>query len=182
MKFLPRKYRESQSDWFGKRSISWSICIVVRRQADQFESQGFVHIIHNCTQGSSTVVSIMAHMLRTLKSENPEINQEFFRQDNAGCFHSTYTIFSASTIKKEVGIRVAEIGFSDPLGGKGPTDRMAATTKGHITRFINEGNNVTYAKEMENAILSHGGLPGIRVVMLDSLREPETVLNNAPGD
>ena len=28
---------------------------------------------------------------------------------------------------------------------------------------------------MENAILSHGGLPGIRVVTLDSLREPETV-------
>ena len=59
---------------------------------------------------------------------------------------------------------------------------MATTTKGHITRFINEGNNVTYAKEMENAILSHGGLPGIRVVILDSLREPETVLNNATED
>ena len=28
---------------------------------------------------------------------------------------------------------------------------------------------------MENAILSHGGLPGIRVVMLDGLGEPETV-------
>lgn len=99
MKFLPRKYRESQSDWFGKRSISWSICIVVRRQADQFESQGFVHIIQNCTQGSSAVVSIMAHILRTSKSEHPEINQAFFRQDNAGCYHSTYTILSVPTIE-----------------------------------------------------------------------------------
>ena len=99
MKFLSRKYRESQSDWFGKRSISWSICIVVRRQADQFESQGFVHIIHNCTQGSSAVVSIMAHILRTSKSEHPEINQAFFRQDNAGCYHSTYTILSVPTIE-----------------------------------------------------------------------------------
>ena len=99
MKFLPRKYRESQSDWFGKRSISWSICVVVRRQADQFESQGFVHIIQNCTQGSSAVVSIMAHTLRTSKSEHPEINQAFFRQDNAGCYHSTYTILSVPTIE-----------------------------------------------------------------------------------
>ena len=175
MKFLPRKYRESQSDWFGKRGISWHISVVVRRRADQFESQGFVHIIQNCTQGSSAVVFIMAHILRTLKSEHPEINQAFFRQDNAGCYHSTYTILSVPTIEKEAGIRVAEIGFSDPQGGKGPADRMVATIKGHITRFINEGNNVTNVKEIENAILSHGGLPGIRVVMLDSLGEPETV-------
>ena len=48
------------------------------------------------------------------------------------------------------------IAFSDPLGGKGPADRMAATIKGHITRFINEENNVTNAKEMGNTILSHG--------------------------
>lgn len=178
MKFLPRKYRESQSDWFGKRGISWHISIVVRRRADQFESQGFVHIVQNCTQGSSAVVSIMAYILRTLKSEHPEINQAFFRQDNAGCYRSTYTILSVPTIEKEAGIRVAEIGFSDFQGGKGPADRMAATIKGHITRFINEGNNVTNAKEMENAILSHGGLPGIRVVMLDSLGEPETPQRN----
>ena len=79
------------------------------------------------------------------------------------------------TIEKEAGIRVAEIGFSDPRGGRGPADRMAATIIGHITRFINEGNNATSAMEMENAILSHGGLPGIRVMMLDSLGEPETV-------
>lgn len=27
MKHLPRKYRESQADWFGKRGISWHITV-----------------------------------------------------------------------------------------------------------------------------------------------------------
>ena len=33
MKFLPRKYRESQSDWFGKRGLSWHITVATRRQS-----------------------------------------------------------------------------------------------------------------------------------------------------
>ncbi|XP_028513184.1 uncharacterized protein LOC114574537 [Exaiptasia diaphana] len=31
MKFLPQYYRESQTDWFGKRGISWHISVVYRR-------------------------------------------------------------------------------------------------------------------------------------------------------
>ena len=57
-----------------------------------------------------------------------------------------------------------------------PADRMAATIKGHLNRFVNEGNNITNAKEMEEAICSHGGIPGVRVAVLDYLGERE-----APG-
>ena len=52
---------------------------------------------------------------------------------------------------------------------------MSATVKGHISRFVNEGNNVTNAKEMEKAILSHGDLPGIRVAVIECLGETETL-------
>ena len=173
MKLLPRKYRESQTDWFAKRGISWHISVVVRRQNNNFESQGFVHIVQRCSQGSLAVVSIMAHILRTLKKEHPEIKKAYFRQDNAGCYHSASTIVSVPAIAQESGVHVAEVSFSDPQGGKGPADRMAATIKGHIKRFINEGNDVTNAKEMEKAILSHGGLPGVRVTVLDQLGESD---------
>ena len=36
MKFLPRKFRESQSDWFGKRGIPWHISLAVTRIAPLF--------------------------------------------------------------------------------------------------------------------------------------------------
>ena len=52
------------------------------------------------------------------------------------------------------------------MGWKGPADRTAATIKGHITRYVNEGNDVTNAKEMEKAMLSDGGLQGIRVIII----------------
>ena len=30
MKLIPRKYRESQADWFGKRGISWHISVAMK--------------------------------------------------------------------------------------------------------------------------------------------------------
>ena len=176
MKYLPRKYRESQSDWYGKRGISWHISVAVRRRNDHLESQGLIHVIQKCSQGSCAVVAIMAHVLKTLKQENPEIQRAFFRQDNAGCYHSAATVLTVPAIVRESGIQVVELGFSDPQGGKVPADRMAATIKGHLNRFVNEGNNITNAKEMEEAICSHGGIPGVRVAVLDYLGERE-----APG-
>ena len=88
MKFLPQRYRESQTAWFGKRGISWHISVVYRRVEGVLQWQGFIHVIQSCSQGSSAVVAIMQHVLTTLKQEHPEINTAFFRQDNAGCYHS----------------------------------------------------------------------------------------------
>lgn len=86
MKFLPQKYRETQTDWFGKRGISWHVSVVVRREAGgKLQHQAFVHIVKNCSQDSNVVAAIMEHILRNLKNEHPEITTAYFRQDNAGC-------------------------------------------------------------------------------------------------
>ena len=47
--------------------------------------------------------------------------------------------------------------FSDPQGGKGICDRQAATIKGDIGRYVNEGNDVTTATELKIAIESGPG-------------------------
>lgn len=43
MKFLPRKFRESQSDWFGKHGIPWHISVALRKNAND-ETELF----HSC--------------------------------------------------------------------------------------------------------------------------------------
>ena len=46
MKFMPRKFREPQSDWFAKRGLPWHITVSIRKseEGEQFESQTFVHV------------------------------------------------------------------------------------------------------------------------------------------
>lgn len=169
MKFLPQKYRETQADWFGKRGISWHISVVVRRDASgDLKHQTIVHIAKNCSQDSDAVISIMEHTLRNLKSEHPELTSASYKQDNAGCYHSAAMITACQYMEKETGIRIKRIDFSDPQGGKGPCDRKSATIKAHVRRYINEGHDVTNAEKFMEAILSHSGVRGVRVVVIDT--------------
>ena len=48
---------------------------------------------------------------------------------------------------------------------------MEATAKNHIRMFVNEGNDVTNAHQMKDALLSHGGVEGVTVAVADSLGE-----------
>ncbi|KAK3717709.1 hypothetical protein QZH41_009787, partial [Actinostola sp. cb2023] len=169
MKFLPRQYRESQSDWFGKRGISWHISVVFRRFNGELQSQGFIHIIDSCSQDSSAIILIMQHVLKTLETENPEIRKASFRQDNAGCYHSASTILACPRIERTTAIKISRIDFSDPQGGKGSADRLAATCKCHIRMFVNEGHDVTNATEMKDALLSQGGIEVVRVTVVSRM-------------
>ena len=168
MKFLPQKYRESQSDWFAKRGISWHISVVLRIIDGSMETQTFVHIVEHCNQDASTVIRIIEHVLRTLKEDNADVAQAFLRQDNAGCYHSATTLAACCFMEQKTGVRVPRADFSNPQSGKGPCDRKAACIKAHIRRFINEGHDVTTAQQFRDAILSSGGVSRVRVVVVDA--------------
>ena len=94
-----------------------------------------------------------------------------FYTGNAGCYHSSRTLLACREISASTGVKVVRVDFSDPQGGKGAADRLAASCKGHIRAFINEGNDVCTANDLEKALLSHGGLEGVRVVCLDTINE-----------
>ena len=168
MKFLPSRYREAQSNFFGKRGISWHISVCQRKADERLEAQTFIHILESGLQESETVVLIMEHVLRSLKEQHPEITAAYFRQDNAGCYHSSCTILSARVLSTRSGVHVKQIDFSDPQGGKGSCDRKAAQVKAHVKSYVNEGNSVTTPNELKTAIESRGGIPGVRVAVVET--------------
>jgi len=106
MKFLPQKYRETQADWFSK-GISWHISVALcKTSSGKVIQHTFVHIIGKCSQDSSAVASTMEYTLRTIKEENPEIKTAYYRQDNAGCYHSAEIVFAAHLMENANGINV----------------------------------------------------------------------------
>ena len=166
MKFLPAQYREAQSEFFGKRGISWHVSVCLRNAGGKLESQTFIHVLQSGLQDSTAVVLIMDHVLRFLKKQHPEIVSSVFRQDNAGCYHSAETILSVNILSKRSGIQINHVDFSDPQGGKGSCDRKAAQIKAHVKSYVNEGCSATNVGELKQAIESRGGIPGVRVTVM----------------
>ena len=81
-------------------------------------------------------------------------------------------------ISSSTGIEIKRIDFSDPQGGKGAADRLAVTCKNDVRTFINEGNDVTNAEQLKSALLSHGGIEGVRVAVMQSVEEEAVVDDN----
>lgn len=65
VKFLTKKFRESQSERFGKRGIPWHGSIALGRNTnDETELLTFVHAFESCNQESSTVLAIIDDVFR----------------------------------------------------------------------------------------------------------------------
>ena len=71
MKYLPRKYRESQTDWFGKRGIPWHLTVTTRREGGELQMLTFAHIFKSCSQDSCAVLAVMADVIWQLKIAMP---------------------------------------------------------------------------------------------------------------
>ena len=182
MKYLPQRYRERMSDFFGKRGRSWHVSAVITKQApEKFHVECFVHLLDNCTQDSFAVASIIEHLLETIKKEFPEIKNVYLRSDNAGCYHSGPLLLSLPSIGQRSRINVLRYDYSEPQSGKDICDRKTAPMKAHIRRWVNEKHDVITAEDMKTALESHGGLKGVRAAVVELNSGREIAANKIPG-
>ena len=75
MKFLQIKFREKQSEWFGKRGLSWHISTLITKNVDsgKIELKSYTLIFHSCQQDWYAVCSIIENTLEVVKKEHLQI-------------------------------------------------------------------------------------------------------------
>ena len=70
MKFLQVKYREKQTDWFGKRGLNWHISsCIFKRDSEKFDIISYAHLFDSCTRDWYSVVSILENLLNEIKRQ-----------------------------------------------------------------------------------------------------------------
>jgi hypothetical protein len=147
MKFLPIKHREAQSDFFGKKGISWHISSVIScetnpgatphdRLQNQFRVHTLIHILQVGNQGWFLVAHIITHLLQQLPCLLPNVNEVIFKSDNAGCYHCTGLISYLHYLNTISSVKVLQYNYSEPQSGKDICDAKTAHCKMHILRYI----------------------------------------------
>ena len=165
MKWLETKYREKQSEWFGKKGLPWHLVVVIRRQrvhpgmavvasSKVFEHRTLCHVFDQCKQDALSIVSILKDVLVSLKMDDQALKFVYLRSDNGACYHSTITTTAVKEIQDSTGVFIRRIDFSEPQAGKGPCDRRAAVIKGEVRRYIDEKHNCTNSTEFVAAAKS----------------------------
>ncbi|XP_078336937.1 uncharacterized protein LOC111134867 [Crassostrea virginica] len=149
MKFLPKKFREGQTDWFGKRGINWHIPVCATKPGDNFELDTYVHILDSqSSQDSQLTAALLVDVVKDM-AIHKRIDQVHIWSDNAGCYKSTNIIH---TLYQELPNLIKTYNFCEAQDGKAPCDRKASHIKSSIKRCINEGNDVLDASQMKKAI------------------------------
>ena len=157
MKFEQTRFREKQSDWYGKRGLSWHVSSVISKgsSSDTVVVTTYAHLFNSCTQDWFAVASVIENLLLTIKSNFPRVNKANLRSDEAGCYHNNLLIASLADIGKRVGISVQSYNFSEPQQGKDICDRIISPLKSSIRKYCNEGHDILTATDMNNALTLH---------------------------
>ncbi|XP_063397175.1 uncharacterized protein LOC134681468 [Mytilus trossulus] len=66
MKFLPMRYRESQSKWFGKRGLNWHVSVgsYHTSDTDDLKMQTIIHVFDNASQDARTSNAVLRNTLQ----------------------------------------------------------------------------------------------------------------------
>ena len=176
MKFQCQKYREKQSEWFGKRGLSWHVSSAVFKTGPIEEPTvtTYVHLFDSCNQDWFAVASILENVLQLLKKEHPSIEKAYQRSDQAGCYHNNFLICSMREISHRTGISIEQYDFSEPQHGKDICDRIICPMKLAVRRYCDEGHDIQVARDMREALLERP-VKGVTAAVCEVNDEQRTI-------
>ncbi|CAG2213538.1 unnamed protein product [Mytilus edulis] len=164
MKFLPMRYREKQTDWFGQRGKHWHVSVCIYRdESGEIGHRTFTHVLENVKQDWFAVASLLEHVLQTVKIQLPQVTDMFLRSDNAGCYHCGHLWIAIPQISNRTGIQIKQYSYSEAQAGKSYCDSKIAHMRTKMRSFVATGNNILNADDMKTAIDYGKGVAGCQV-------------------
>ena len=72
LKILPRKFREPQQDYFGKKGMSQHVLIYMKKD-NNLHKYVYFTLLQKCDQNMAQTLSVMGHVCKQIKADFPNI-------------------------------------------------------------------------------------------------------------
>ena len=113
-------------------------------------------------------MAIYEACLRQIQVDAPHIKFIIDKSDNAGCYHNEIPFsWKAHWPQKNLGLRILETMFNERQAGKDQCDRDSATAKRQMNYYIERGENIETAEEMNKALRTATALCGFNSCVME---------------
>ena len=73
LKILPRKFREPQQDYFGKKGMSQHVDVIYMKKEDNLHKYVYFTLLQKCDQNMAQTLSVTGHVFKQIKADFPNI-------------------------------------------------------------------------------------------------------------
>ena len=135
MKQLATKFRETQSDWFGKAGTIWHGVMVVRKVWNAEKSEFEYHatfetlVSDDKKEDGFAVLSSLRETFLNVKRDYPQITKATLLTDGAGCYSGTYLAINVAKLGEWTGVYVDNFFNSESGDGKSVLDSIFGVQK-----------------------------------------------------
>ncbi len=156
MKIEPKKFREPQKDWFGKRGMSLFGCALLLKNSvsGKVEKYSYHVFLQSCNQDGRSSMAVLDYVLKQIKKDFPQLEAAFEKCDNAGALHSYESLLYKMQSGETTGIQVLRSDYNDPGAGKDQCDRDFAAIKEKLKVMLNGGYDLENVQQIMTALKS----------------------------
>ena len=134
---------------------------VIRDPVSQkLRKRTYITFIGKAPQDSGCVMVIYQSLLEQIKKDFPFVKHLIDKSDNAGCYHNESLFSWKAYWPLKMGLMFKETMFNERQSGKDQCDRDTATAKRQMNYFIERGNNIENAIDMNLALCNATALCG----------------------
>lgn len=168
-KILPVKFREGQRDYFGKKGMSLSVDVLLKKCVTSGEVQKSVYLtsIYRCDQDTEDTLCVGDHVLQQIKKDHPKVTHILRKSDNAGCYAGNSVAEVMAVLCKKYCIQLDRYDYNEPQKGKDQADRESAICKSYIKAYVDSGNDCTSAEDVASGIKFRGGPANTKVSIIE---------------
>ena len=98
---LPRKFREPQQGYFGKKGMSQHVDVIYMKKDNNLHKYVYFTLLQKCDQNLTQTLSVTDHVCKQIKADFPNIKNIFSKSDNARCCSGNGYLEGACHILKE---------------------------------------------------------------------------------